>query len=68
MEFTVNDMTCGHCVGRVTQAIKDVDAAAQINVDLTSKQVTVVSEATMEEFFAAVRAAGYTPAPMAKAA
>jgi P-type Cu+ transporter len=68
MEFTVDDMTCGHCVGRVTQAIRNVDAAAQVNVDLATKQVTVVGDGTLEAFFAAVRAAGYTPAPLAKAA
>ena len=68
MEFTVKDMTCGHCVDRVTQAIKDVDAGARVSVDLGSKHVLVVSDATMDDFFAAVRGAGYTPAPLATAA
>jgi copper chaperone CopZ len=68
MEFTVSDMTCGHCVGRVTNAIKEVDAGAQVSVDLETKRVTVVSEATMDEFLAAVRSAGYSPAPLAEAA
>ena len=27
-EFNIPDMSCGHCVGTVTQAIKSVDPAA----------------------------------------
>ena len=30
IEFTVNDMTCGHCASTITKAVKEVDAAARV--------------------------------------
>lgn len=60
MQFTVSDMTCGHCVSRVTQAIKSVDAGADVKVDLETKRVEVESKASAEHVLTAVRAAGYS--------
>ena len=61
LEFKVNDMTCGHCVGRVTKAVKDVDAAAKLDINLEQKSVRIASAHGAEEFSAAIAEAGYTP-------
>lgn len=62
--FEVNDMTCGHCVGTITKAVKAIDANAQVNIDLAKHRVeiesTVVGSSQMED---AISAAGYTPLP-----
>jgi len=63
IELQVNDMTCGHCVGRVTKAVKDVDAAATVNIDLGKKHVSIDSGHGLAEFAAAITEAGYTPQP-----
>jgi len=63
IELKVDDMTCGHCVGRVTRAVKDVDAAARVDIDLGKKQVRIDSAHGPEEFRAAIAEAGYTPQP-----
>ena len=63
IELKVSDMTCGHCVGRVTQAVKEVDGAAQIDVDLAQKSVRITSSHAAGEFEASIREAGYTPQP-----
>ena len=34
IEFTVNDMTCGHCASTITKAVKEVDAASRCEIDL----------------------------------
>ncbi|NGM88526.1 heavy-metal-associated domain-containing protein, partial [Parapusillimonas sp. SGNA-6] len=34
IRFEVNDMTCGHCVGAVTAAVKEVAPESIISVDL----------------------------------
>ena len=60
IQFTVNDMTCGHCAGRVTEAIKSIDVGAQVKIDLQTKIVAVESRASAEQLMAAVREAGYT--------
>ena len=58
-ELTVEDMSCGHCVGRVTKAVQGVDGAAQVKIDLAARRVTVDSEADLDEIVAAIDATGY---------
>jgi copper chaperone len=65
IQFQVGDMTCGHCVARITQAVKDVDGAARIDVNLDTKRVSIESAHAAGEFSAAISEAGYTPQPVA---
>ncbi|GAB3419658.1 heavy metal translocating P-type ATPase [Massilia agilis] len=58
-ELTVDGMTCGHCVSRVTKSVKDVDDAAKVEIDLASKKVRVDSGAGIDEIAAAIDEAGY---------
>lgn len=61
MKFLVPDMTCGHCVSHIRQAIAGVDNAAEVQVDLDSKVVEVASTASPEALADAISAEGYTP-------
>jgi copper chaperone len=62
MEFEVNDMTCGHCASRITQAIKAVAASANVDIDIAGKRVKVASTtAPVETVLNAIAEAGYTP-------
>ncbi len=63
IEFKLPDMSCGHCVGTVTQTVKQVDPAAKVEVDLASKRVTVDSTQAQDTFAQALADAGYPPAP-----
>ena len=47
IELNVKDMTCNHCVGVVTKAVKSVDPSATVNVDLPSKRVQVDSHSSV---------------------
>lgn len=58
-EFDIPDMSCGHCVGTVTQAIKSIDPAAVANVDLTTRKATVETKADPGTIGAALDEAGY---------
>ena len=62
LEFTLPTMTCGHCVGVVTQAIKQADPQASVEIDLASHRVRVETAQTREAIEAAVNEAGYAPA------
>ncbi|MBL8379155.1 MAG: heavy-metal-associated domain-containing protein [Burkholderiales bacterium] len=62
--YQVNDMTCGHCVATITKAVKALDAAAQVDTDLASHQVSVQSNAAPARVEAAIRDAGFTPQPV----
>jgi len=60
--FEVNDMSCNHCVGAITRAVKATDEAAQVRVDLAAHRVEVESGvASPDEVAEAIQEAGYTP-------
>lgn len=62
LEYTLPDMTCGHCVATVKKTLQALDPAGQIEIDLPTHRVRF--ETALED--AAVRAAldeeGYPPA------
>lgn len=66
LRYTVEDMTCGHCVQTITQALNTLDPAAIVAIDLPSKTVEVTSGAGDEAVAGAIRQAGYTPGPAPK--
>lgn len=59
LRYQVPDMSCGHCVQAVTQAVKGVDPNADVAADLDTKSVEVVSTAQGELIRQALRDAGY---------
>jgi copper chaperone len=62
--FSVNDMTCGHCVSNITKAVKAVDQDAEVRIDLASHRVEIESTvADAAEMSAAIKEADYTPVP-----
>lgn len=58
-ELQVENMSCGHCVGAVTKAVKAVDAAATVDIDLASRSVKIQSSAPLAPITAAIADAGY---------
>ena len=58
-EYNVTNMACGHCSNAITEALKAVDANAQITVDLEKKIVNVQSSAGDDALRAAIVGAGY---------
>lgn len=59
LKLNVPDMTCGHCVGTVTKAVKSIDSSAAVTVDLPSKIVTIETTADTSRISQAVEAVGY---------
>ena len=62
IEFKVPSMSCGHCVGAVTRAVKQVDADADVQVDLSTHTVKVATQQPREALATALADAGYAPA------
>lgn len=58
-QLKVDNMTCGHCVSRVTQAVKTVDAAAAVAIDLPTKLVRITSSHDVGKIINAINEAGY---------
>ena len=62
IELTLPTMTCGHCVKTVTQTVKQVDAAARVEVDLAQQRVRIESTQPAETFKKALAEEGYAAA------
>lgn len=60
--FEVQDMTCGHCVSTITQAVKTLDAQARVQIDLARHRVDIEpATADAAALRAAITEAGFTP-------
>jgi copper ion binding protein len=59
--YTVEGMTCGHCVSSVTEEVQGIDGVRTVGVDLSTGRVVVSSVAPLEteQVRAAVTEAGY---------
>jgi copper chaperone len=60
--FDVKGMTCSHCERAVTQAVKTVDPAAQVKIDLPAGKVEVRTTQPREVIAHAIAEEGYTVA------
>ncbi|CAB3803523.1 hypothetical protein LMG28614_05840 [Paraburkholderia ultramafica] len=62
MELEVKDMTCGHCAGVITKAVKEVDTQATVDIDVATRTVRIESARGADIFLSAIQESGYTPA------
>lgn len=60
-EFTVADMTCGHCVKTITTAIQKEWPTAVVVADTATHRLSVDVEADSAAVAAVVKEEGYTP-------
>lgn len=61
-EFQIPNMSCGHCVRAITEAVKAADPEARVATDLPRHQVQVDSTVPREQVVARLTEAGYAPA------
>ena len=60
--FEVNDMTCGHCIKAITDAVKAADSRADVHIDLARHRVEIEpASADAAALASVIREAGYTP-------
>lgn len=59
--FNVPDMTCGHCAGTITKAVRAHDPDAKVEIDLASHLVEVESALPRDKIARQIAEAGYTP-------
>lgn len=59
IELTVPDMTCGHCVKIITEAVQGAAPGAEIQADLAMHRVRVSGTQRADAVRAAIRDAGY---------
>jgi copper chaperone len=66
LTFQVNDMSCGHCVRAIKEAVRALDAGAVVDVDLPRHLVRVhASHLDAPRVREALEQAGYSPVDVA---
>ena len=64
LTLRVPDMSCGHCVEAVSDAVGQVAGVSDVKVDLDTKRVEVEGEGVeLAPVSEAIREAGYEPEP-----
>ncbi len=58
--FTVADMTCGHCASTIEKAVKSADPAANVSVDIPARKVQVETTRSVQDIADAINSAGYS--------
>ncbi|MFJ2388928.1 heavy-metal-associated domain-containing protein [Pseudomonas koreensis] len=57
--FSVQGMSCGHCVKAITLAVQAKDPAANVRVDLAAREVGVESSLSPEQVIEVISEEGY---------
>jgi copper chaperone len=57
----VEDMTCAHCAGTITEALEAGLPGAKVRVDLATRLVTIKGARHPANIAILIRQAGYTP-------
>ncbi|HEY9107870.1 MAG TPA: heavy-metal-associated domain-containing protein [Roseateles sp.] len=60
-QFILPDMSCGHCVAAITEALKAADAQAHVEIDRETRTAKVDSALPREALAAVLTEAGYPP-------
>lgn len=60
----VPDMSCGHCAGVITKAIKELDQAATVGFDMHNHMVQVDTAQPQDAVTSALSRAGYPATPV----
>ncbi|WP_198334915.1 heavy-metal-associated domain-containing protein [Psychrobacter namhaensis] len=63
MKLLIVNMTCGGCARGVTATLNDVDPNAKVDIDLTTKVVSIDTIASVDQMMAALARDGF-PAQM----
>lgn len=59
MTLKVPDMSCGHCAGVITKALKQLDQDATVGFDMHNHMVQVETDEQPEDVLKAMADAGY---------
>ena len=64
IEFEISNMSCGHCVASIRQAVTALDPAATVQAELAAHRVRIETTRPRAEVEQALRVAGYPPTPV----
>lgn len=59
MKFSIPKMKCGGCADNITVALRELDPAASVEIDLENKEVEFGGKVSRDAVLSALAAAGY---------
>lgn len=59
LTLSVPDMSCGHCIKAITEAVKEIDTAATVSTDLSTRTVRIETLAESAKILKSLDDAGY---------
>ncbi len=59
LTLSVPDMSCGHCVKAITEAVREVDTAATVSTDLATRTVRIETLPESAKILKSLDDAGY---------
>jgi copper chaperone len=65
IEYSVENLSCGHCVVTVTRALRQLNPTAAIRVDLARQRVWVAADVPPADVARRLADAGYPAKPVA---
>ncbi|MFP5505287.1 MAG: heavy-metal-associated domain-containing protein [Gammaproteobacteria bacterium] len=58
-EYSVENLSCGHCIATVTRAVQALDPMATLRADLATRRVWVSADVPTEDVVRSLTVAGY---------
>jgi copper chaperone len=63
IQLQVPDMSCAHCTGAITKAIRELDPDAKLSFDMTAHSVAIDTDEPLESVMSTLKDAGYPATP-----
>ena len=63
LHFSVENMSCGHCVRSITAALQALDPQAQVRIDLARGELDFTGQLSIEQVLETLKAQGYPAVP-----
>ena len=60
LKLIVSDMTCNHCVNRITSQVKKISGVKDVVINLEKKEVLITGDFNVESVKTSISDAGYT--------
>ena len=59
LTLNIPAISCGHCVRAVTEAVRELDPGATVNVDIAAKRASIDTSAATPDLLARLEQEGY---------
>lgn len=59
--ITIEDMMCNNCVRKITDALQKASEKTAVSANLAKKYIEVETDLSVEDLFATIEDAGFTP-------